>query len=147
MTWFQRLIHSARIREVAGRLTKFGSVGLSGFVVDLSVYSTLYTLLGAPHNPSRVTAYWVASTWNWFWNRNFTFRDGEIQHPVMQWGKYMLMCLVSFVPNFGTYYLLTSFVPFFDQYKYLAFVLGVGAGMLFNFTSASLIIFKVYRRK
>ncbi len=127
--------------KLAQRLFRFGLVGASGFLLDMGVYTLLSTVIGVPHLIARGGSYWCAATWNWFWNRVFTFADAERARKIPQWGKYLSMCMVSFVPNWGTYYLLTSSVVFFEQYKILALIAGVGAGMLFNFTIASLFIF------
>lgn len=123
------------------RLTKFGMVGASGFLVDMSVYTLLGQWLGVPHLMARGGSYWVAASWNWFWNRNFTYSHVPKEKKLKQWSKYLAMCVVSFIPNWGTYYLLTSFVPFFVEYKQLALVSGVLAGMLFNFTIATVFVF------
>lgn len=123
------------------RLAKFGMVGASGFVVDMGVYTLLGQLLGVPHLIARGASYWVAATWNWFWNRTFTFAHVPKARKMKQWSKYLGMCVVSFVPNWGSYYLLTTFVPFFMEWKQLALIVGVMAGMLFNFTIASLFVF------
>ncbi len=123
------------------RLLKFGLVGASGFLVDMGVYTLLSVALGVPHLVARGSSYWVSASWNWFWNRTFTFSNVEKTKKLPQWGKYLGMCIISFVPNWGTYYLLTTWVPFFTEYKQLALVAGVGLGMLFNFTIASLFVF------
>ncbi|MTI15182.1 GtrA family protein [Sansalvadorimonas verongulae] len=127
------------------RFIKFGLVGASGFVVDMGVYTLIGQWLGAPHLVARGGSYWVAASWNWFWNRTFTFSHAPREKKLKQWGKYLSMCLVSFIPNWGSYYLLTTFIPFFTQYKQLALFVGVLAGMLFNFTIASTFVF--YRTK
>ena len=123
------------------RFIKFGLVGSSGFVVDMGVYTLLITLLGTPHLIARGLSYWVSATWNWFWNRQFTFAHVAKTNKLTQWSKYLGMCIVSFIPNWGTYYLLTTFIPFFSEYKQLAVIAGVGCGMVFNFTIASLFVF------
>lgn len=123
------------------RLIKFGLVGASGFLMDMGVYTLLSLTFGVPHLVARGSSYWVSASWNWFWNRTFTFASVEKTRKLSQWGKYLGMCIISFVPNWGTYYLLTTWIPFFSQYKQLALIAGVGLGMLFNFTIASLFIF------
>lgn len=128
-------------KQVAFRFIKFGLVGSSGFVVDLMLYSLLSTLFGIPHLAARGGSYWMTATWNWFWNRKVTFASSNDTPKATQWGKYMAMCLISFVPNWGTYYLLTTFAPYFMEHKQLALIAGVAAGMLFNFTIASLFVF------
>ncbi|WP_079253977.1 GtrA family protein [Endozoicomonas arenosclerae] len=123
------------------RLTKFGMVGASGFLVDMGVYTLLGQWFGVPHLLARGGSYWVAASWNWFWNRTFTFSHVPKEKKLKQWSKYLSMCLVSFLPNWGTYYLLTTFIPFFMEYKQLALITGVMAGMLFNFTIATVFVF------
>ncbi|MDD7804172.1 MAG: GtrA family protein [Endozoicomonas sp. (ex Botrylloides leachii)] len=123
------------------RLFKFGLVGASGFLVDMSVYTLLFAIFGVPHLIARGISYWVSASWNWFWNRQFTFAHTEKRKKLPQWIKYLGMCLISFFPNWGAYYLLTTYIPFFSEYKQLALIGGVGFGMLFNFTIASFFIF------
>ena len=123
------------------RFIKFGIVGASGFLVDMGVYTLLSIVFNIPHLLARGGSYWVSASWNWFWNRNFTFSHVEKRKKLIQWAKYLGMCMVSFMPNWGTYYVLTTYAPFFSEYKQLALVAGVGFGMLFNFTIASLFIF------
>ncbi|MRI34821.1 hypothetical protein EOPP23_17730 [Endozoicomonas sp. OPT23] len=127
-------------RATFQRFMKFGLVGGSGFVVDLGSY-TLITLSGVPHLQARAASYWVAASWNWFWNRNYTFAHVPRQSKLRQWLKYLLMCLFSFVLNWGSYYLLTTYIEFFADYKRLGLVAGVAVGMFFNFTVASSVIF------
>ena len=135
---------SAAVWLVRSQLRKFlcfGAVGASGFVVDISIYTLLTTVPGMPHPVARGCSYWCAASWNWIWNRTLTFSDAGKTRKFPQWGKYLVMCLISFVPNWGVYYLLTAYIPFFMDYHLLALVAGVAAGMLFNFTMASLVIF------
>lgn len=124
------------------RFIKFGAVGATGFLVDITIYTLLFNGLGVPALWSRGNAYWVSASWNWMLNRNFTFGDASRTRRRSQWLKYLGMCAVSFVPSQGTFYLLTSQYPFFAEYSQLALVAGVIAGMLFNFTGAHLLIFK-----
>ncbi|UYM16089.1 GtrA family protein [Endozoicomonas euniceicola] len=134
-----------KLYKLVQRLVKFGLVGATGFVVDMGVYWLLSVALGIPHLVARGGSYWVAASWNWFWNRTFTFSHVEKRKKAPQWIKYLSMCMVSFLPNWGSYYLLTKFVPFFADFKMLAMVAGVLAGMMFNFTFASVFIFATGR--
>ena len=95
------------------RLVRFGLIGASGFCVDLSTYTILLARLGAAPEVARIGAYAVAATSNWFFNRTFTFADRPRAPHLVQWNKYLLMCAVSFVPNFGTFWLLIHTVPLF----------------------------------
>lgn len=128
--------------ELVISFAKFGLVGASGFLVDISVFSLLNMLLNVPVELTRGIAYWVAATWNWFFNRAFTFSEAQKESHGAQWTKYVLMCLVSFFPNWGTFTILTRSSDFFAQYSELALVAGVGAGMVFNFVGARFVIFR-----
>lgn len=98
--------------------------------------------MGVPHLQARAISYWVSATSNWFLNRKFTFKDALKKPPAAQWLKYLLMALGSFVLNWGSYYLLTTNFSFFIEYKTLALIVGVGVGMMFNFSVANWVIFK-----
>ena len=130
-----------KLYKLIHRLVKFGLVGATGFIVDMGIYSLLSMALGIPHLVARGGSYWVAASWNWYWNRTFTFNHVEKGRKAPQWIKYLSMCLVSFLPNWGSYFLLTEYVPFFAEFKMLAVIAGVLAGMVFNFTFASVFIF------
>lgn len=126
---------------VVDRLLRFAMVGTSGFIVDMAIYSLLSSVMGVSHLAARGGSYWCSASWNWFWNRTVTFPDAVARRKWIQWSQYLLMCAISFVPNWGTYYLLTSCFDFFDTCRPLALMMGVAAGMGFNFSIASMIIF------
>jgi putative flippase GtrA len=137
-----RLVQLVRSKQaLVIRFSKFGLVGGVGFGVDTFFYLFIQ-FLGADHSTARFISYWCAATNNWFLNRIFTFKDKDKDHHGTQWLKYMMMCGVSFILNGGTYFLLTSYIDFFSEYKFLAFMIGIGFGMTTNFTISHLIIFK-----
>lgn len=133
--------------EMVVSFIKFGMVGASGFIVDITIFTLLHNVAGIGSALARGMAYWVAATWNWFLNRSFTFSSAEKDPHGSQWSKYLLMCLVSFFPNWGTFAILTNSFEFFEQYNQLALVAGVAAGMIFNFIGARFVIFRHVGRK
>lgn len=136
--FFERIL---KRRDLITRFIKFGFVGGTGFVVDTSTFWLLMGL-GVPHLQARAMSYWVSASSNWFLNRTFTFSDAPKTAPVKQWLSYLLMAVGSFVLNWGSYYVLTSQFEFFIRYKTLALIIGVGVGMMFNFSVANYLIFK-----
>jgi putative flippase GtrA len=116
-------------------------VGASGFVVDLLTYFTLQSLLGIHFLWARALSYWVAASWNWLFNRIFTFAHRYKKRRLKQWSQYVTLSLIGFGLNWGTFYLLTSHSSFFYKYKALALIMGVFVGMFFNFTLARTIVF------
>ncbi len=146
-TTYRRFRLSTKIKDLSRNelvvsFAKFGMVGASGFIVDISFFTMLHSLVGLGPEIARGIAYWIAATWNWFLNRSFTFAEAQKEARAGQWSKYLIMCLVSFFPNWGTFTLLTNGTEFFAQYTQLALVAGVAAGMIFNFLGARFIIFR-----
>jgi putative flippase GtrA len=56
------------------QLARFCVVGVSGYAVNLAVYSAL-VLAGVPYLAAAVCSFVVAVTNNYTWNRLWTFRD------------------------------------------------------------------------
>ncbi|UTA49054.1 GtrA family protein [Simiduia sp. 21SJ11W-1] len=142
--WLTQKLFRESARQSLTRVFKFGMVGGSGFVVDMSLYALFHSVLGMNLLVARSIAYWLTSTWNWYLNRIFTFKDADNGRKRVQWAKYILMCLISFVPSMGTFYGLTHTMDFFMEHSQLALIAGVLVGALFNYVVAGFLIFKVY---
>jgi putative flippase GtrA len=56
------------------QLFKFGVVGLSGYAVNLGVYSLLLNAAGLHYLAAATCSFLVAASWNYWWNRSWTFR-------------------------------------------------------------------------
>ncbi|MBE8182798.1 MAG: hypothetical protein HAW61_04675 [Candidatus Portiera sp.] len=127
---------------VASEFVQFGLVGGSGFIVDVSIYYLLQYAADMQHIMARGLSFWVGASWNWFWNRTITFSDHFKSHPVKQWSSFVLISIFGFSINWGSYYLLTEYVAFFDDYKIFALMAGVVAGMGLNFMFSRIFIFR-----
>ncbi|QCU90683.1 glycosyltransferase [Thiomicrorhabdus sediminis] len=125
---------------------QFAMVGSSGFIVDLAVY-LLLQMFGATHTVARAISFWPAVTWNWLLNRTITFNHREKTKKSTQWSAFASSSLLGFGVNFGTYYTLTEYVPFFAEHTILALIIGVLMGMGFNFSISNLFIFKKLREE
>ncbi|MFN7258116.1 MAG: GtrA family protein, partial [Acetobacteraceae bacterium] len=81
---------------------RFGVVGSMGFVVDSAVlYGGL--ALGLGLYGGGAVSYLVAATTTWALNRVWTFR-GRGDGPVhQQWALFLVVNLVGFAMNYGTY--------------------------------------------
>jgi dolichol-phosphate mannosyltransferase len=125
---------------------QFALVGSSGFIVDLAIY-LLLQLFGVSHTVARAISFWPAATWNWMLNRLVTFNHREKTRKTTQWSAFVSSSLLGFAVNYGTYYVLTTYVPFFQEQMVLALIIGVLMGMGFNFTLSNLFIFKKLREE
>lgn len=125
---------------------QFAAVGSSGFIVDL-VFYLLLQMMGLSHTAARAISFWPAVSWNWMLNRVITFSHREKTKKSTQWGAFASSSLLGFAVNYGTYYTLTTFVPFFQEHMILALIVGVLMGMGFNFSISNLFIFKKLREE
>lgn len=122
------------------RLLKFGLVGASGSGVDLVAFALVLLVLPVP--VARAIAIWVAMTWNFYWNRRWTFFDSHRHGLVGQYLMFCGACLVGAVVSWGTSVGLWHLVPFFNNYPLVAALIGIIGGTLFNFVASSLFVFR-----
>ena len=122
------------------RFIKFGIVGASGVVVNLSVLSvgqeSLFNEIGAQTlrlNLSLALAIFIATISNFTWNRRWTWHDRKALRSVpivVQFGQYALACWVGIVIQFG----LTNLFALFLHYL-AANLIAVVIASLFNFVA------------
>ena len=79
------------------QLVKFCTVGASGYVVNLAVYSAL-VLTGVHYLAAAVASFLVAVTNNYTWNRLWTFR-GRRGHLVYQGAKFLVVSTIALAAN------------------------------------------------
>jgi putative flippase GtrA len=77
------------------QLAKFGAVGLSGYIVNLVVYSAL---LGIGAHRAAAVSFVVAAANNYWWNRHWTFahQKGNFAY---QGARFFAVALVSLAVN------------------------------------------------
>jgi dolichol-phosphate mannosyltransferase len=138
-----RRLYTARFGTI-GEFVSFGFVGASGFVVDLFFYF-FFQFVGAPHEIARAMSFWPAVSWNWRLNRISTFGERKRRPKTKQWIEFVLASLLGFSLNWGVYVTLTGQVPFFDQYRVLALICGIGVASVLNFVISTLYVYNEKR--
>ncbi|MCA3273915.1 MAG: GtrA family protein [Roseomonas sp.] len=134
------MIGAARL-SVLMEFLRFGVVGTIGFVVDTAVlYAGLAFGLGL--YGGRAVSYLVAATTTWALNRLWTFR-GRGEGPAhQQWALFLLVNLIGFAMNYGTYAALIVFVPMVAAHPVLGVAAGAIAGMFGNFVLSRQLVFR-----
>lgn len=133
---------SAEHRRLLGEMFRFGVVGTAGFVVDAFVL-TIGLLAGAGPWIGRVVSYLAAATVTFGLNRAWTFRAADRSRPVAQdWSLFLLVNLVGFVCNYGTYAALIAGVPLVREFPVLGVAAGSLAGMTGNFLLSKRFVFR-----
>jgi putative flippase GtrA len=120
---------------------RFGVVGTIGFIVDTAVlYAGLAFGLGL--YGGRAVSYLLAATTTWALNRLWTFR-GRGNGPVhQQWALFLLVNLLGFAMNYGTYAALIAYVPMVAAHPVLGVAAGAIAGMFGNFLLSRQLVFR-----
>jgi putative flippase GtrA len=98
---------SSALRRPANwmQLAKFSTVGASGYVVNLVVYTALLEA-GLHYNIAAFCSFLVAVTNNYTWNRLWTFR-GQRGHVAFQGLRFLVVAVAALAVN---ELLLTAFV-------------------------------------
>lgn len=122
----------------------FGFVGIGGLLVDVTFYYLLQ-FFSFPHLQARALSFWPAVTTNWFLNRTTTFGDRKRRQMLRQLLEFILTCLIGFSLSWGVYFLLTTWIEFFDQYRFLALFPGMVLASVFNFVVSSLFVYNENR--
>jgi putative flippase GtrA len=136
--WAARL-GPERLR-IAVQLLRFGVVGVAGFLVDAGVL-TLAILSGLGPWFGRVLSYLVAASTTFALNRTWTFRGAGSAAPVRQWALFLLVNLVGFTFNYGTYAVLIALVPLVTANPVLGVAAGSIAGLAGNFILSRRFVF------
>ena len=149
MNWRVQFFYLRHLRRlytyrfpVLSELMQFMFVGGSGFIIDVACYLALQSWLGVNHMLARGLSFWVAGSWNWWWNRTLTFAEYAKSQRLRQWGIFLAVSLCGFAVNWGSYALLTHELAFFDRFRLLALGIGVVLGMGFNFMFSRLLVFR-----
>jgi putative flippase GtrA len=125
---------------------RFAMVGAAGFVVDETVLTIGHYLLGLDPYVARAVSIFVAMTFTWWGNRTFTFAAhaaGESVGAVArEWLAFVLANALGAAVNYAAYTLLVRFFPAPLSNPLLAAAIGVGVGMVFNFTLSKRFVFK-----
>lgn len=130
------------MRKIFEQFLRFGVVGTVGFLVDSTVLLSMMALGLGPYG-GRVVSYLAAASTTFALNRAWTFRGAGREQPVTaQWGRFVLLNLVGFAVNYGTYAALVATSPLVAEYPVLGVAAGSVAGMFINFGLSRRFVFR-----
>jgi putative flippase GtrA len=107
-----RLRRSSAIRALRAphnwvQLAKFCTVGATGFVVNLAVYTALLRWAGLHYLAAAFCSFLVAVSNNYWWNRHWTFR-GDRGHFAYQGMRFAVVSAVALGANLGVLHALVA---------------------------------------
>ena len=128
------------------RFARFGAVGAAGFLVDEAVLTLAHYAFGLDPYLARAISIFCAMTFTWWGNRTLTFAEhaasGGAAELAGEWFKFVLANAVGALVNYAAYTLLVTFAPHPLGHPLVATAIGVGVGLVFNFTLSKRFVFK-----
>jgi len=106
-------LRAARVREALRRrknwvqLAKFGVVGASGYGVNLAAYALLLKEAGLDYVVAATGSFLLAASWNYWWNRTWTFRT-QRDNFVVQGMRFFIVSATVYGANIGVLAALVS---------------------------------------
>jgi dolichol-phosphate mannosyltransferase len=130
----------------AAEMLQFGAVGSSGLIIDLTWFLSFTHLLGFDHQIARALSFVIAASWNWFFNRWFTFVGGGDRQAGKQWLAFLCSAAFGLGVNWGSYKLLTDNVLYITRHRMFAFLIGIFLGTSVNYTLSRMFIFTPFAK-
>jgi len=121
---------------------KFCLVGISGLFVDTSVLVSLVELLSFDPRLAAVFAFFAAVSWNYIFNRIWTFETGKSTKLTHSYISFVTVCLIGLSIRIGVMHLLIEYAGMGKSPWYiLASLLGIVSATIFNFLGSKYIAF------
>ncbi|WP_165219431.1 GtrA family protein [Aquisphaera insulae] len=135
------------------RLVQFCMVGASGMVVDLTLYALFqagFRRSGASLDSAgfswalataRTLAILVAMVWNFTLNRRLTFNDSREGSIARQFLTYAMGNALAMLVSLTLSLVLPAYIPFFDDHKLAAAVVGIVLATGISFSMSRWVVF------
>jgi putative flippase GtrA len=126
-------------------LLRFAVIGALGLPVDAGVLWLMTHRIGLDPYSGRIISWLSAASFTWTGNRYFTFRAARARGlfaAAKEWLRFLAANAVGGLVNVGLYSTLVRFAPPPLNNLYAALVVGVLAGLVFNFTLSKTMVFK-----
>lgn len=126
-------------------ILRFAVIGALGMPVDAGVLWLMTHRVGLDPYSGRIVSWICAATFTWTGNRYFTFRGSRargLTGAAREWLRFLAANAVGGLVNVGLYSTLVRFAPPPANNLYVALMLGVLAGLVFNFTLSKKLVFK-----
>jgi len=127
---------------LSGEFLRFCIVGLTGLVVDTAVLVCLVGVVGLDPRLAAVFAFAAAVSWNYVFNRAWTFQQGRASPVSRSYLWFVFVCLAGLGVRIGVMHLLIEYAGMGATPWYiLASFIGIAAATLFNCLGSRYIAF------
>ncbi len=125
------------------RIIKFGTVGLSGVIVNSGILSFLTEIVRIDYRFSAITAIEISILNNFLWNSIWTWRDHRVSSSkslLHRLFKFHLSCIfTAFLINYGFLILLTEL---FNVPYVISNLIGIAVGSVVNYLTSHFWVFQ-----
>jgi putative flippase GtrA len=126
------------------QFAQFVVIGTAGFFIDSGVLWMGINWVGLGFYRGRLVSFLSSATITWYLNRSFTYRDRvTTARSTDQWLRYLGFSVVGGLINYGVYCVFVGYSDFAAQHPTVAVAAGSIAGMLVNFSTYSLLVFRI----
>ncbi|MCO6418902.1 GtrA family protein [Siccirubricoccus sp. KC 17139] len=129
-----------KLVRLAGEFFRFGVVGVAGFIVDAAVLMAGIALGLGPWL-GRALSYLLGATTTFALNRAWTWRHAPRDAVGRRWALFLLVNLVGFACNYGTYAFMLTHLPLAAAHPVIGVAAGSLAGMVGNFLLSRRFVF------
>ncbi len=131
----------ARLKRgsVVDHMLRFGTVGVIGLIINVSIVVSLAPRLGAI--AAQAVAFPAAASATWWLNRRHTFgASSRTWHA--EWLRYVSANMIGWMANNGVFLFLIFEFAGIHRNPAIAVAAGSLAGMIFNFAISRWIVFR-----
>ncbi|MDB9822133.1 glycosyltransferase family 2 protein [Deltaproteobacteria bacterium] len=126
----------------ATQFIKFCLVGLSGIFIDTSVLICLVELASFDPRFAAVFAFIAAVTWNYIFNRIWTFEKRKNESAFHIYLIFVTICILGLGVRIGVMHLLIRYAGMSESSWYIfASLFGIAAATIFNFLGSKYLVF------
>ena len=123
----------------------FAFVGVIGFVIDGGALTVLSVVCGLDVYASRLVSFTLATFFTWWLNRKHTFGlpSGQVGvTQVREYGRYVAVQIVGALLNLVVFAWLINLDPDLRQIPVLPLAVGAGAGLVWNYWGARILVYR-----
>ncbi len=124
------------------QFVKFCLVGISGIVIDTAILVGLVEFVSFDPRFAAIFAFTAAVSWNYIFNRIWTFNQGPKTKIVYTYITFIIICTIGLSIRIGVMHLLIKYVRMSESPWYvLASLIGIAAATIFNFLGSRYLVF------
>ena len=130
------------MKKLREEVFRFAIISGIAFIIDVSLVTILYGVLGFDPFFARLIAIGAATLFAVYWHRHWTFEHTKEGSILYQQATYAATQLISHTLNMGIYLSLIEHNEFWQKWPSLAVAVGSAIAVVVTFCLAKLVVFR-----